>query len=462
MRIIVENFGPIKEADITLKDLTIFVGPGGTGKSYLAYLLWLLCRSPPKWKYYSILSSDINKISEYIEKNKEPPEEILNKTLRKNVEITEKALKESWKDRIMDLFRLDGLTDLIRKGSKSSVIKICNNKCTKEILIKISKNRFYVGGIKNLSSEFKVKYIRDERKLVLYHENKEVYEESFPYLKSDLIYEIVSKFYYISIPAIFEEIFVDYIPYYSDSYILTDGRAGILRAYKYMLGATLIDEEMKPFLNFADREMLRILSTLDLKIKDKKISSISDFLEEKIEGKFIVKQYDKFAPEIEYIARGVRIPLLRAHSGAREIAPLIIFMRYVLEEEDLIVVEEPEVHSHPHFQSLIARTLSLLSNYCDVLITTHSPIILDEIDNLIRLNKLNKKEKIKLGYRGDEGIDYRDVAIYRFKLDGTVEEVEISEEGIKEEEFSSVTAELFNRYADVEEILESKKISRRV
>ena len=38
----VRNFGPIAEADIELRPLTVFVGPSNTGKSYLATLIYAL------------------------------------------------------------------------------------------------------------------------------------------------------------------------------------------------------------------------------------------------------------------------------------------------------------------------------------------------------------------------------------------------------------------------------------
>ncbi len=38
----VSNFGPIQEAEITLRPLTVFIGPSNTGKSYLASLIYAL------------------------------------------------------------------------------------------------------------------------------------------------------------------------------------------------------------------------------------------------------------------------------------------------------------------------------------------------------------------------------------------------------------------------------------
>jgi len=145
------------------------------------------------------------------------------------------------------------------------------------------------------------------------------------------------------------------------------------------------------------------------------------------------------------------IPILRSHSGIRELAPLIIYLRYVIEMGALYSDREPETHLHPYMQSIVTRTLATLSKYADVLITTHSPMVLDELDNLIKLNKLSPEEK--LGYREEEGLDPESLKIYRFKLDGTVEEVKVTEDGLEEEEFSSVMAELSNRYADVEEVI---------
>ena len=41
----VRDFGPVVEARIDLRPLTVFVGPSNTGKSYLAILIYALHRS---------------------------------------------------------------------------------------------------------------------------------------------------------------------------------------------------------------------------------------------------------------------------------------------------------------------------------------------------------------------------------------------------------------------------------
>ena len=44
LRVTVKHFGPIREADVTLGRLTVFIGPNNAGKSYMAMLLYALLR----------------------------------------------------------------------------------------------------------------------------------------------------------------------------------------------------------------------------------------------------------------------------------------------------------------------------------------------------------------------------------------------------------------------------------
>ncbi len=122
--------------------------------------------------------------------------------------------------------------------------------------------------------------------------------------------------------------------------------------------------------------------------------------------KFTLKQKGLVFPEKFFKKSDLTIPILGSHSGVRELAPLIVYLRYVIEEEGaFVVMEEPETHLHPYMQSIVTRALAMLSKYADVLITTHSPIILDGLDNLIKLNRLSLEEKKKLGYREGEGLN---------------------------------------------------------
>ena len=44
LELTVSNFGPIAEAGIELRPMSVFVGPSNTGKSYMAALIYVLHR----------------------------------------------------------------------------------------------------------------------------------------------------------------------------------------------------------------------------------------------------------------------------------------------------------------------------------------------------------------------------------------------------------------------------------
>lgn len=52
-RLEVSDFGPIVEANVEMRPLTVFVGPSNTGKSYLAILLYALHQSLQGSRFYA-------------------------------------------------------------------------------------------------------------------------------------------------------------------------------------------------------------------------------------------------------------------------------------------------------------------------------------------------------------------------------------------------------------------------
>jgi len=467
MRFIVKNFGPIKHADVTLGDFTVFVGPGGTGKSYLAYLIWMLQEMEPDW---GILADKIYPLHEFLDvcftisgeykrlgfdETVKFDEDFTHRLLTKVMEIAQEAYEKTISQYLKDTFRVGDVGELIRDGANFCEIKICNNGLSKCIDIRLDKS-IRIRGFDKLidKGDYIIDFIKSKNKLVLKYKDTEVYEK---YIPPNLDIGEISGIVYDLVTMAVPHIMVTYLDGFCTSkasFILTDSKSGFLRFAPSLIRYALLEARRKGEfpLGFSDIYMLSKLIIDRREIKNEKIGKIADFLEEAIGGEVYVETDGLVFPEIFFKKGDLTIPILRSHSGVRELAPLIIYLRYVIEMEGaFIVIEEPETHLHPYMQSIVTRALAMLSEYADVLITTHSPIILDELDNLIKLNKLSPEEKKKLGYREDEGLDPESLKIYRFKLDGTVEEIGVTEDGIEEEEFSSVIAELSNKYADVEE-----------
>ncbi len=465
MRFIVKNFGPIKHADVTLGNFTVFIGPGGTGKSYLAYLIWMLQRMEPDWKAIGSGIPTINEFKELFKMIKcrsysKDFTGISYNLLTKAMEITQNAHEKTIANYFKDTFNVSNLSELIHKGEKTSVICICNNDGSKKIIIEIKDNDIRVSGFKELvTRDFVIKYAEDENKISFYYKNKELVSEYHPPNPDDVdIFDAMYKVILIAIPYIMSISLDGFITARSKfNAIFTDSKSGFLRFAPSLIRYILTKRDEFP-LNLPDREMLSLLIIDKKEIKDKNLKKIAEFLEDETGYVVDIETEGMLFPEI-YIGKKVsaednntkRYPILRSHSGIRELSPLILCLKYVFKDETFIVIEEPETHLHPYMQSIVTRALAMLSKYANVLITTHSPIILDELDNLIKLNKLSPEEKKERGYKEEEGLDSNSLKIYRFKLDGTVEEVKVTDDGIEEEEFSSVIVELSNRYADVEE-----------
>ncbi len=465
MRFTVKNFGPIKHADVTLGDFTVFIGPGGTGKSYLAYLIWMLQKMQPDWDY---LADKVFPMYEFIDlcfkisgkfgfyEEVKLDCEFTYKFLTEVMKIAQEAYERVLADYLRDTFRVGDVKELINKDADSCEIEICSNDLSKKVKIIIDSDGVEIEGFDKLvkKGDYLIEFDEKRNILTLRYKNSVIYGKFIPPKKdigeiSGTVYDLIM----MAIPHIMAT-YLDGFLTPRASFILTDSKSGFLRFAPSLIRYTLREARLKERfpLSLPDTHMLSELIVDSREVKNEKLSKIADFLEEEIGGQIHLETEGLVFPEMFFKKGEFTIPILRSHSGVRELAPLVTYLRYVIEEERaFIVLEEPETHLHPYMQSVVTRALAMLSKYADVLITTHSPIILDELDNLIKLNKLSPEEKKKLGYREEEGLDPESLKIYRFKLDGTVEGVRVTEEGIEEEEFSSVIMELSNKYADVEE-----------
>ena len=95
-------------------------------------------------------------------------------------------------------------------------------------------------------------------------------------------------------------------------------------------------------------------------------------------------------PEFRYRPQKVEQALRMSQSSSMvsELAPLVLFLRGIVQPGDTLIIEEPEAHLHPAAQTKIALTLARLVRIgVRVIITTHSDWLLEQIGNLVREGK---------------------------------------------------------------------------
>ena len=133
---------------------------------------------------------------------------------------------------------------------------------------------------------------------------------------------------------------------------------------------------------------------------------------------------------------GLRRPIF---SLAHQIAgrALIFFSRYAIcDEKSVIIIDEPEMNAHPEAQLKLIELLAILANSgVKVIITTHSPYIVDHLNNLMTAARLPEEAKAKMATEfklkdKKAFISSNDVSSYLFSESGEVQDIKNEEKGL--------------------------------
>ena len=106
----------------------------------------------------------------------------------------------------------------------------------------------------------------------------------------------------------------------------------------------------------------------------------------------------------------------------------------------MLIIEEPEAHLHPTNQLIFAKYLvKMIRSGLNVLITTHSVFLLEQLGKFMLASKIEPKTRKKLGIGEDDYLLPEEVSPYVFIQDSENEHrilpIEINdEEGISQED----------------------------
>jgi hypothetical protein len=196
------------------------------------------------------------------------------------------------------------------------------------------------------------------------------------------------------------------------------------------------------------------------------IEEVVGFLEaEVLRGKIdIERDREVTYPEISYAPVSGqpdtgKFPFHKTSSMVSELAPVILFLKYLVRPGDLVILEEPESHLHPASQRQMTRGIARLVNAgVRVIITTHSDYFIGQINNLLKLSRASRQKRAKEGYAAEDCLKSDDVSAYHFRLDDNsggsrVEELPILPDfGIDEQEFAAVSEALSEETVSLQRI----------
>ncbi len=466
----VKNFGPIEKAEIDLRPLTVFVGESNTGKTYLAALIYALHRhfgsiSQYPWadstaSYFSFAYRSRDRYPQdrrealeqemlaVLEKLNTPKRPFKYSDLPQQIHTALEARltdREDFPNELKRCFDFEAVSKLIRfTGNRGNEMKVSlsvregDQKCWDfEARAAGSADPTIIG---HINPDM---ILIDAKRKTEFHEISDV-ERFFRTLRSRRLRT-------------------------EDSYYLPAARSGIMQSHGVIASALIkrstrigLDRfEVSTFSGMIADFLEQIVSYKERKGSSSRISRVAEQLEtELLEGKIEIKRPTPEAyPEFLYRPNQAEEALRMSHSSAMvsELAPLVLFLRGIVKQGDLIIIEEPESHLHPGAQTIIAQTLArMVRAGVRVLITTHSNWLLQQISNLIREGELRKQ-----GEPTSESADYlkeEEVGAWWFHKNKPVTELTFDlVEGIEPEDHLDIAEDLYNRSAGLQNRIENKK-----
>ncbi len=472
VEIAVENFGPIAEANIDLRPLTVLVGPSNTGKTYFATLMYvlhgvfndlsgssLLSRFEPG-KAMSILSELLSspatlkeEIAEILKKlvlDEEPFKlSDLSKEVRQRLEIvindTDFFAKEL-QNELKNCFDLNSISELMHltgeQRNETSVLLRISERDQEywNIRMRISTSEVNLDNLISLDTPANENMV------------------------------LLPKEWSVFVGVSFEEnrvrIGSDSYPHTKKTYYLPAARNGIMQSHRIIV-SSLVKRTTRvglesfpevPTMSGVTADFIeRIILYEEGKDSNEEMKHLSEILESDVlAGQILLKPTPSGYPDFYYRPQGIEedIRLSQTSSMVSELAPLVLYLRSLVQPGDTLIIEEPEAHLHPGAQADMAVILARLVRVgVRVIITTHSDWLLQEIGNLVLEGLLEDKTDQPPSWLLPE-----EVGVWHFQRDEPVKEIPFkSREGLSPEDYEDVAEGLYNRSVNLQQRFEKKK-----
>ena len=469
----VKNFGPIEKAEVDLRPLTVFVGESNTGKTYLAALIYALHKnfdgfSQFPWTGYASYyfgfvrrsrdrypqdrQEEIEQeILEVLEKLNTPKRPFKFSDLPQQVSTQSESILTAQEDFINELercFDLESASKLIRFiGNRRNEMKV-------SLSVSEGNQKYW---------DFEMQAAGSANPTITGHINPDmILLDANDAVRKIVFHEIVD------LERLLQTLGIRRWRT-RDSYYLPAARSGIMQSHGVIATALIkratrigLDRfEVSTFSGMIADFLEQIVNYRERNRSSSKIGRVAEQLEkELLEGKIeVVPPTPEAFQEFLYRPEQAGEALRMSHSAAMvsELAPLVLFLRGIVKQGDLLIIEEPESHLHPGAQTKIAQTLArLVRAGVRVLITTHSNYLLQQIGNLIREGELQK-----LGESTNESADYlkkEEVGAWQFHKHEPVTERPFDlVEGIEPEDHLDIAEDLYNQSAGLQNRIEQTK-----
>ncbi len=351
-RLIIQNFGGIKEFTFEIKKINILIGPQATGKSIVAKLLYFF-----KQFDYELINSVINYNYDI--------DQFINHLIKKFYTYFAPVINSEYNFTIKyELYNL------------FIEFEYLNND------LNIKYSDFYLEEFNKLKEIFQRTKQKND-----FNETRDINRLS----------SIIINLYVKSL--------IDYNESNSlnSQIFIPSGRTFLSTLQSNIFSLQNIQKNLSRNLNIdpflvefgAYYEGLKIINSTRLKRfeNDKLENIIHNILHSKYE----------FKNSIYYFIHsdGREIPIFFASSGQQETLPLLLTLKELYynipKDGGIIYIEEPEAHIYPSAQKSLVELIAMVFNFSNsryqFVITTHSPYILTSFNNLIQAGDIKNKLK---------------------------------------------------------------------
>ena len=401
--LVVEDFGKIKSAEIEVAPLTLFVGDNNSGKSYLLSLIWGIR----------------NLGAEIFLNNSQFGEKELIDWVTEKITTAVKTGKCKFSLETVENLLEEVLNAEMQRKKEEFVKKIFNSD-------KISIGKLYIQ-FKNLNSidlefnlhEGELLYLNIDGEPVIAL-GKAVLEEK-KYLENGFIqWGILQSIYAHILKTDITRMDSNsciYLPAARTGFMLTKdiiNKVGRQNTFNISTEKETITPFVRPINQFLD--VMTDLTT-DYTENTEFLELSRDIERELASGTVEISNMPN--KEVQYVPDGYEtgIPLRLTSAVVTELSPLILILKHK-NQIDSLCYEEPEMCLHPQLQYKMGKIVGRIVNSgIEMIITTHSDLILQHINNMIKLSKRKDKKEVcrKLGYGSKDLLLCDDVRVYQFE-----------------------------------------------
>ena len=488
MKLTVKNFGPIREArNIDLSPMTIFVGPSNTGKSYLAMLIYSIFEvfsdEELTWKMSPLVRGENR---DYLQtfNNLKKSQGAVSGEIGTCFSQWAQVISDVWKHKVVYCFGEEGKNVVEGKnGGEDFSVRISDPE--NQFILDLTtptNSKITLQKRKRLAEET----YKDILRLLSKETGKHIDEET-SYFPDEVRIDFMRRYYPGVILKQFQMTLLPGNPSgsHTDAYYLPAIRGGIMQSHRTLVSVLI---ERAPMAGLSNIPLVPpfngVLSDFMTKLvnigsegfgrggfrgrfearrwrnkrrsdKQKELEMINSRIEQRIlSGEIDIQtseaQYPDFRYKFTRDDKKYDLPLMSASSSVSELAPISLFIRHYVCPDDLFIVEEPEAHLHPAAQRDISDVLVRLVNAgVNVLVTTHSDNILEQVSNFIYAADLSGSKLTKL--------DEEKCSVYLFKPgrganETTVKKIPFDPEtGLVTQDHLDVSSALYNETVNLME-----------